>query len=73
FRDYREVNGLLFAFEIDSDAPGTEQSQKIIADKIELDPQLDESRFGKPAAPAPRSEEPADPAPPAAEPPPQQR
>ena len=73
FRDYREVNGLLFAFEIDSDAPGTEQSQKIIADKIELDPQIEESRFGKPAAPAPRPEEPADPAPPAAEPPPQQR
>ena len=47
FRDYREVNGLQFAFEIDSDAPGTEQSQKIIAEKIEVDPQLDESRFGK--------------------------
>ncbi len=71
FRDYREVNGLQFAFEIDSDAPGTEQSQKIIAEKIEVDPQLDESRFGKPPAPAP----PADPAettpPPSSNPPPQ--
>ena len=52
FRDCREVNGLQFAFEIDSDAVGTEQSQKIIADKIEVDPHIDESRFGKPAAPA---------------------
>jgi outer membrane lipoprotein-sorting protein len=51
FHDYREVSGLEYAFEIDSDAPGTEQSQKIIADKIEVDPQIDESRFGKPAAP----------------------
>ena len=63
FRDYRDVNGLMFAFEIDSDAPGTEQSQKIIADKIELDPQIDESHFGKPPAPAP-PEEPAKTAPP---------
>jgi len=51
FRDYRAVNGLQFAFEIDSDAVGTEQSQKIIADQIEVDPRIDESRFGKPAAP----------------------
>ena len=57
FHDYREVNGLQFAFEIDSDAPGTGQAQKIIADKIEVDPQIDESHFGKPAAPA---EAPAD-------------
>ena len=43
--------GFNFAFEIDSDAVGTEQSQKIIADKIEVDPRIDESRFGKPATP----------------------
>lgn len=71
FRDYREVNGLQFAFEIDSDAPGTEQSQKIIAEKIEVDPQLDESRFGKPAAPAPPPADPADTTPPPSSPPPQ--
>jgi len=62
FRDYREVNGLQFAFEIDSDAVGTEQSQKIIADQIEVDPRIDESRFGKPAAP--REPPPGDAAPP---------
>jgi outer membrane lipoprotein-sorting protein len=64
FRDYRDVNGLMFAFEIDSDAPGTEQSQKIIADKVELNPQIDESHFGKPPAPAAPPEQPANSAPP---------
>jgi outer membrane lipoprotein-sorting protein len=72
FRDYRDVNGLQFAFEIDSDAPGTEQSQKIIAEKIEVDPQLDESRFGKPVAPAAPPVDPADATPPpSSNPPPQ--
>src|ERR1700719_3253342 len=52
FHDYRDVDGLQFAFEIDSDAPGTGQAQQIIADKIEVDPQMDESHFGKPVAPA---------------------
>jgi outer membrane lipoprotein-sorting protein len=65
FRDYRDVNGLMFAFEIDPDAPGTEQSQKIFADKIELNPQIDESHFGKPPAPAAPPEQPAPSAPPA--------
>jgi len=52
FHDYREVDGIQFAFEIDSAAPGTGQAQKIIADKIEVNPQIDESHFGKPVAPA---------------------
>jgi outer membrane lipoprotein-sorting protein len=59
FQDYREVEGLQFAFEIDSEAPGTGQAQKIIADKIEVNPQIDESHFGKPTAPvAPPTEAP---------------
>ena len=62
FHDYREVDGIQFAFEIDSDAPGTGQAQKIIADKIEVNPQIDESHFGKPVAPAapPPADTPAD-------------
>jgi outer membrane lipoprotein-sorting protein len=61
FHDYREVDGLQFAFEIDSDAPGTGQAQKIIADKIEVNPQIDESHFGKPTPPpAPPADAPAD-------------
>jgi len=42
FRDYREVKGLMYAFEIDSG------SQKIVFDKIEVNPKLDPARFSKP-------------------------
>src|ERR1700730_559046 len=72
FRDYREVSGLQYAFEIDSDAPGTEQSQKIIADKIEVDPRIDEAHFGKTPAPVAPATDPAEPAPTSSNPPPSQ-
>jgi hypothetical protein len=42
FRDYREVKGLMYAFEIDSG------SQKIVLDKVEVNPELDPARFSKP-------------------------
>jgi hypothetical protein len=42
FRDYREVRGLMYAFEIDSG------SQKIVLDKVEVNPKLDSARFSKP-------------------------
>ncbi len=63
FSDYRDVHGVKFAFEVDSDTPGTPQQKKITIDKIEIDPRIDESRFTKPAAPA--SAEPATKTPPA--------
>ena len=44
--------GLKFAFEIDSDTPGTTQAQKILINKIEIDPPIDDSQFAEPAAPA---------------------
>jgi outer membrane lipoprotein-sorting protein len=59
FSDYREVNGLKFAFEIDSDSPGSTQQQKITIENITIDPSIDEARFAKPLAPAPASAEPA--------------
>src|SRR5580692_11418504 len=49
FHDYRDVEGLKFAFELVSNTPGTEVTQRIVVDKIELDPQIDEGHFGKPA------------------------
>jgi hypothetical protein len=53
FHDYRDIGGLKFAFELVSNTPGTDLTQRIVVDKIELDPQIDEARFGKPlAAPA---------------------
>ena len=59
FRNFREVDGLKYPFLIESDSPGTGQTQKIIADKIEGNSPLDESRCGTPKAPAPPAESPA--------------
>jgi outer membrane lipoprotein-sorting protein len=52
FHDYRDVGGLKFAFELVSNTPGADVTQRIVVDKIELDPQIDEGHFGKPPAPA---------------------
>jgi hypothetical protein len=49
FHDYRDVGGLKFAFELVSDTAGAEVTQRIVVDKIELDPQIDDTHFGKPA------------------------
>jgi outer membrane lipoprotein-sorting protein len=51
FRDYREVGGMKFAFAIDSGSSATDLTQKIIIEKIELNPQVPESEFVKPAVP----------------------
>ena len=53
FRDYREVDGIKYPFLIEYDAPGTEQIQKITAEKIELNISIDTSHFSKPVPPAP--------------------
>jgi len=50
FRDYRDVGGLKFAFELVSNTPGADVTQRIVVDKIELDPQIDDAHFGKPTA-----------------------
>jgi outer membrane lipoprotein-sorting protein len=52
FSDYREINGMKYAFRIDAGSPGTDVKQALITEKLEVNPQLDDSRFGKPAAPA---------------------
>jgi outer membrane lipoprotein-sorting protein len=48
FSDYREVQGLKYAFKIDSGSPGTDLKQSLTAEKIELNPEIDESHFTKP-------------------------
>jgi len=53
FHDFRDVDGLKFAYVIEANSPGTDQVQKITADKIELNVPIDEARFGKPNAPTP--------------------
>jgi hypothetical protein len=51
FSDYREVNGVKYAFQIDSDSPGTDLKQTVVAEKIEINAQIDETRFAKPVVP----------------------
>src|SRR6516165_11415409 len=52
FHDFRDVEGVKYPFLIESDSPGTDQSQRITADKIEVNVPIDEARFGKPKPPA---------------------
>jgi outer membrane lipoprotein-sorting protein len=49
FSDYREVSGLKFPFRIDSGSSSEDLTQKIIVDKIEVNPQLPDSNFAKPS------------------------
>jgi outer membrane lipoprotein-sorting protein len=51
FHDYRDVEGLKFAFEIDSGSSATDLTQKLVIDKIELNVNFPDSEFAKPAAP----------------------
>jgi outer membrane lipoprotein-sorting protein len=55
FHDFRDVSGLKYPFLIDSDSPGTDQRQKITAEKVEINIPIDAARFGKPIPPAPPS------------------
>jgi hypothetical protein len=48
FRDYRKVDGLMYAFRIESDTVGTPVKQVIQLDKVELNVAGDERRYGKP-------------------------
>jgi hypothetical protein len=48
FRNYRRVNGLMYAFEIDSGLLGQPANQKIILEKVDVNPPIDDARFGKP-------------------------
>lgn len=52
FHDYREVNGVKFAFEVVSTGAEVGVTQKIVLDKIELNAPIDDARFGKPEAAA---------------------
>ncbi|HMI52101.1 MAG TPA: hypothetical protein VK525_11345 [Candidatus Saccharimonadales bacterium] len=63
FSDYRDVDGLKFAYRIQSRSRGQDQQQNITIDKIELNTAIDDSRFGKPAPAAPAAAPTAVPAP----------
>jgi outer membrane lipoprotein-sorting protein len=60
FHEFQEVNGLKYPFLIESDAPGTDQTQRITAEKINVNLDLADARFDQaPAVPAPPSAPPA--------------
>jgi len=48
FGDYRKVNGLMVPFLIKSGARGSSEGQRIVTEKVEINPGLDDSRFRKP-------------------------
>ena len=48
FHDYRKVDGVMFAFAIDSNSVGESNKQKLVFDKVEVNVPLDDARFGKP-------------------------
>jgi outer membrane lipoprotein-sorting protein len=50
-RDYRDVSGLKFPFEMEAESAESERSQRISLTKVEINPRLDESRFSKPPSP----------------------
>jgi len=60
FHDFRDINGLKYPFLIESDSPGTEQTQRIIAEKIEVNIPVEDARFDQaPTPPAPPAPAPA--------------
>jgi outer membrane lipoprotein-sorting protein len=52
FHEFREVNGLKYPFLIESNAPGSDQKQRISAENIEINIPIDDARFEKPNPPA---------------------
>src|SRR5438477_1583667 len=50
--DYREVNGIMFPFAVESSQKGSPEKQKITIEKVELNAPVDEASFKMPPAPA---------------------
>jgi hypothetical protein len=48
FRNYKPVDGLLIAHELDTGVDGMPGAQRILIEKVALNPALDPSRFSKP-------------------------
>jgi hypothetical protein len=49
FRDYRSVEGLVIPFTIETQGAGGQGSQKLIIEKVALNPELPQAAFSKPA------------------------
>ena len=66
FSDFHEVQGLKYPFRIEQGSPGTDIKQTLTTEKIEINPQIDDSHFAKPQSAGP----PANPPPTSSTPPP---
>ncbi len=62
FGDYKPVEGLMFPFALENGVRDSEQKQKIIVEKVELNVPVDDSKFVMPA-PAPKPADTPQPAP----------
>jgi outer membrane lipoprotein-sorting protein len=51
FSNYRDVNGLRFPFQLDSGSSETDITQKVTIENIELNPEINDAEFAKPAGP----------------------
>jgi outer membrane lipoprotein-sorting protein len=51
FSDYRDVNGVKFAFELDTGSSDTDITQKISIENIELNAEINDAEFAKPSGP----------------------
>lgn len=60
FSDFREVEGMTFPFSSETSAVGSPQTQKIIVEKVEINPSLNDSQFHMPAAPLAEPAKPAE-------------
>jgi outer membrane lipoprotein-sorting protein len=69
FSDYRDVGGMKFAYAIDSGSSAADIAQKIRIEKTELNPELNDAEFTKPATPEQPGSPPPTPAQPPAAPP----
>ena len=50
--DYRDVGGIMFPHVVEGGPKGSTQRQKIVIEKVEINPTLDDARFKAPEAPA---------------------
>lgn len=51
YRDFRDVDGLRIPFVIESGAAGTDKKDRLVIDKVTLNPPLDDMAFAKPLIP----------------------
>jgi len=60
FSDFRDVQGIIMPFAIESAATGSTQKQRVTVEKVEINPEMSESQFHMPAPAAADPAKPAD-------------